>query len=108
VTYNDGATDSATVTVHIDEVIVINLPPTIILNAPSSGQVGEGLTFDASQSFDPEGTALSWAWNFGDGTTTTGEVVTHSYTQAGQFTLTLVVTDATGQYYQSVVTLTIS
>jgi subtilisin family serine protease len=53
-------------------------------------------TFDASASFDPDGTVVAWDWNFGDGTTGSGEVVTHTYAAGGSFTVTLTVTDDSG------------
>ena len=55
--------------------------------------VGDKVTFNASASYDPDGTIESWNWNFGDGTTDTGEIVNHTYTTAGNFTVTLTVTD---------------
>jgi aqualysin 1 len=56
-------------------------------------------TFDGSGSTDDHG-IVSYAWNFGDGASTTSAgspVVTHSYTARGQYTVTLTVTDAAGQ-----------
>lgn len=39
--------------------------------------------FDASASADPDGDALSFAWDFGDGSTATGPIVTHRFGVAG-------------------------
>ena len=58
---------------------------------------GEEITFDASASYDPDGEITSWEWDFGDGETASGEVVTHSYSAAGDYTVTLTVTDDGGQ-----------
>ncbi|RLC33171.1 hypothetical protein DRH14_05325, partial [Candidatus Shapirobacteria bacterium] len=54
------------------------------------------LTFDASTSDDPDGTIVSYEWDFGDGTTAEGVIVTHYYTKAGTYIVTLTVTDDDG------------
>jgi PKD repeat protein len=56
------------------------------------------VTFDASASAPGNGaTAISsYAWNFGDGSTSTGQMVTHAFTSGGNFTVTLTVTNDRG------------
>ena len=51
------------------------------------------VSFDASTSTDPNGDALSYSWQFGDGTSATGAVVRHTYLTAGRFTATVTVDD---------------
>src|SRR5206468_5466824 len=46
---------------------------------------------------EPGHRIVSFAWNFGDGTFGSGDVVTHAYSQAGTFTVTLQVTDEAGR-----------
>ena len=50
---------------------------------------------DASASSDPETVALTFKWNFGDGSTLTTSVaaIGHTYNSSGNFTVTLVVND---------------
>jgi len=55
--------------------------------------IDENITFDASASHDADGTIVSYDWDFGDGNTASGQIVNHSYTQTGQYTVTLTVTD---------------
>lgn len=52
--------------------------------------------FDASASFDPDGTIVSYQWDFGDGTNASGMKVSHKYSTADTFTVVLVVTDDKG------------
>ena len=48
---------------------------------------------DGSRSSDPDGTIASYAWDFGDGSTGTGVTASHTYTDAGSYTVILTVTD---------------
>jgi len=62
---------------------------------PEKPAVDEIITFNASGSYDPDGTIVSYEWNFGDGNTTsiTDPIVTHSYSSAGDYIVNLTVTD---------------
>ena len=71
-------------------------PKASFVFSPSSPLVNETITFDASASYDPDGTVVSYAWDFGDGTTSTGITATHSYATEGSYTVTLQVTDNDG------------
>lgn len=51
---------------------------------------------DGSASTDQDGTVLDWAWDFGDGTTGSGETTQHSWESAGTRTVRLTVTDDEG------------
>lgn len=74
-----------------------NVAPTAAFTAtPSSGNAPLPVQFDASASTDPEGGALAYAWDFGDGATGTGRTASHSYTTNGSYTAKLTVTDPGG------------
>ena len=86
-----GETDNTTQTVSVAE------PPGPIASFtvdPSSPQVNESATFNASDSF---GDIESYEWEFGDGfvfnETGEGKVVTHNYSNTGSVDVTLTVTD---------------
>ncbi len=59
--------------------------------------VGEVLTFDGAASHDPDGSILSLAWDFGDGTTASGIAADHVYRTAGTYRATLSVVDGSGR-----------
>jgi PKD repeat protein len=65
---------------------------------PSPVSVLVPVMFDASASAPGNGaTAISsFAWSFGDGSTGTGQMVTHSFASGGNFTVTLTVTNDRG------------
>jgi PKD repeat protein len=55
--------------------------------------LGEPVSFDAAPTSDPNGDVESYTWNFGDGTTKSGERVEHSFGSTGQYDVELVVRD---------------
>jgi PKD repeat protein len=71
-------------------------PVAIFSSSTTTPSVGDKVTFNASASYDPDGTLESWNWNFGDGTTDKGKIVDHTYIIAGNYTVTLKVTDNNG------------
>lgn len=52
--------------------------------------------FDGSASEDPDGFIVEWAWDFGDGESTTGQVVSHTYQAGGTLDGSLTVRDNAG------------
>ena len=58
-------------------------------------------------SFSAIGRYISWAWDFGDGSTSTLEQPTHEYQTAGNYTVTLMVTDSNGCSGSNIKQLTI-
>ncbi|PFG40131.1 uncharacterized protein DUF1349 [Georgenia soli] len=63
----------------------------------TSGPVPLTVQFDSAGSRDPDGSEITVAWDFGDGATSTDPAPSHTYTEAGDYTATLTVTDADGQ-----------
>lgn len=52
--------------------------------------------FDGSGSSDSDGSIVSYAWDFGDGATGSGQTASHTYGSNGTYTVTLTVTDDDG------------
>ena len=68
--------------------------PVSILSAtgPSMLETGAGGTFEATVNADAT-QPVEYMWDFGDGTTGTGMVATHTYSQPGTYTVTLTATN---------------
>jgi parallel beta-helix repeat protein len=64
--------------------------------SPSAPEINELVTFDASASKPIGGEIISYEWNFGDGSSASGKIVTHIYATVGTFTVTLNITDSEG------------
>ncbi len=72
-----------------------NKPPELTITAtPHSGNPPLTVNFRVS-AYDPEGTALAYEWDFGDGTgTSSTQNPSHIYADSGLFTATCTVTDS--------------
>lgn len=77
--------------------------------SPTEPLVNQEITLDASQSYDTDGTIVSYAWNFSDGTTLTetDALATHIYTEDGTYDVTLTVTDDDGLTNSTWATVTV-
>ncbi|MBC8875464.1 MAG: PKD domain-containing protein, partial [Planctomycetes bacterium] len=64
-------------------------------------------SFDASRSADPDGEIETYTWDFGDGSSGEGKAVSHTYTQPGDFTVTLTVEDEGGEKHSVRRTVTV-
>ncbi|WP_158603165.1 PKD domain-containing protein [Halorubrum sp. Atlit-26R] len=99
-------TTATTVTVQAPDQ---NEPPTASFTAsPDSPDAGETVSFDASTSSDADGSIASYEWAFGDGDTATGESAGHAYDAAGDYDVTLTVTDDDGATAQTTQTVSVS
>ena len=75
--------------------------------SPAHPLEGETVTFNASLSTPDGGTIISYAWDFGDGDTETGQIVNHTYLTMGKYTVTLNVTDSEGKSDATQTTITV-
>jgi alpha-galactosidase len=91
VTDDLGATGSSAVDIAVDDPPIARFSMT-----PASASPQIPIRFDATNSTDPDGRIISFAWHFGDGASLNGNIVTHTYLGRGSFLVRLVVTDDVG------------
>jgi len=95
---SDGSlTDTRIFSVAVNPAQAVNRPPVADAGGPYTGTVGSPVSFSGTGSSDPDGDAITYAWDFDatDGITVdaTGATPTHAYGAPGTFTVTLTVTD---------------
>ncbi|MGD9861852.1 MAG: PKD domain-containing protein [Pseudodonghicola sp.] len=86
---NDRAQDRLRVAVNAPPEPAFSIPPRPV-------SVSEAAVLDGTASADPDGQILSYIWDFGDGATGEGPLVTYAWTRPGDFTVTLTVIDDSG------------
>jgi len=103
--YNRTATTTQTV-----DVAGGATPTASFLFSPAAPKIGENVNFNASASRPATGrTIRTYEWDFGDGEqkTTSGPITSHDFQKAGDFNVTLVVTDDAGRQAVASTTVTI-
>lgn len=106
---NGGTWSSAkTITVKVRKNTTVEfIAPVAQTGGPYSGTVNKSILFDASDSYDSDGTIESYSWDFGDGKSGTGKIISHTYTQYGNYTLFLTVIDDDEVFSDETTTVTI-
>lgn len=99
VTFSDGYTMTVAPSELRSESTATENPdaPVALLRASATtGKAPLTVTFEGSRSFDPNDDALAFAWDFGDGRTSTEADTTVVFTALGERWVSLAVTDAQG------------
>jgi len=92
---NDGYNDTASV------IVTVGVPPIVnFVISPEAIKPGDTVTFDASESYDPDGNITMYIWSFGDGFNATSNepVITHTYEKRGLYQVSLKVVDDEGLF----------
>ncbi|WP_396134999.1 PKD domain-containing protein [Chamaesiphon sp. OTE_8_metabat_110] len=93
VTDKDGAVTTQTVAVTVDNVA----PVVVSIVKPETIKEGESVTFSATATDPGILDTLTYSWNFGDNTNpVTGQNVTHTFADNGNYNVVLTVTDKDG------------
>lgn len=77
--------------------VLVNQAPIADAGPDQLGSPGQEFVFAGSGSFDPDGDLTDYLWDFKDGTTASGERVTHRFARPGVYQVRLTVRDDTGQ-----------
>ena len=91
--------------------VVVNQPPVAQFTfTPTAPRAGDWVQFDASASQDPDGTIVSYQWDFqNDGVfDATGKITFYRYSTPGTYIVRLVVTDDKGAMASTTQTVVVS
>lgn len=86
----NGLKDTNTVAITAYNFVTAALSASVTAGSPPLEVVFDGSASDSNTNI------VSYAWNFGDGNSDTGVIVTNTYTTVGDYMAELVVTDANG------------
>ena len=104
VTDDLGATATATTVVTVR-----NVAPTVLILAPTFSRVPPGAArFFTAVGGDSGDDALTYTWDFGDGTSGTGSTVSHAWATTGVYALSVRVEDGDGGTVTATHTVTVA
>ncbi len=107
VTDDEGAENSAARTIDVSS--PGNIVPTASFTTDPSvltfAYPPVTIAFNASSSSDPDGTIMSYHWDFGDGKAGIGVTTSHTYTDPGKYTVILTVIDDHGALASTMATV---
>ena len=97
-TDNNNQNSFADRTVTVSAPVSQNQAPVPSLSlSTTSANTNTTVSFNASNSFDPDGSITTYRWDFGDGNTSNNSQTTHSYRNPGNYKVSLRVTDNNNQ-----------
>lgn len=103
---NRGGVGTTTLSIQVG---TTNQPPNAVASGnPTSGTAPLAVNFSSAGSNDPDGNIVSYAWTFGDGGVSSQPNPAHTYTNAGNYTATLTVTDDDGATDNATVNISVT
>lgn len=100
-----GAMNSVLSTLNVSLLMNVNLAPAA--DYVWSCDLVLTCSFHGGPSTDEDGSITSYSWNFGDGTTASGRIVTKTYSLPGTYTVKLTVKDNNGATGSTSKTITV-
>jgi PKD repeat protein len=97
-----GGSDSTDITVTVND-----LTPTVSIQGPSAGEIKTELTFTATAN-SPVDTITKYSWDFGDGSTGTGDTVRHIWATDDDYTVKVTITDSDGSTAEATLSVQIT
>jgi len=101
---------SGTNSVSRNWTVIIEHPPSANIDASALNvKIGKKVDLDGrkSKAYKASDVLTSYKWDFGDGTTDTGQAVKHAYKKAGGYQVNLTVTDSKGMTASASVTIVV-
>jgi WD40 repeat protein/chitodextrinase len=92
-----------------EEIISVTEAPVarFTVNQQTADAAPATFSFDASESFDPDGTLTAYRWDFGDGSTGTGPIIEHTYVRPGTYRVVFRAVDDLGVTGRAQTTLSV-
>jgi len=101
-----GGIDSASTNITVIDPTP-QAPTAVIFATPTEGGAPLNVNFDGTGSTDANADALTYAWDFGDGNSSTSPTITHTYTAIGNYAVSLTVDDGNGGMDVATTTITV-
>lgn len=93
-----SSTTSTSTSSSTSTTVQTNQPPVSNAGPDKQGTVGQSLTFDGRNSFDPDGSITAYLWQWGDGGSATTALASHTYQSPGSYNAVLWVQDNAGAW----------
>ena len=94
--HGENSSWSLPLDVYVSQADIGGEPPVAIIIFPDNITANTTVVFNASGSYDIDGSIVAYNWDFGDGIEGSGISPTHSYEKPGRYIVTLVINDNDG------------